>query len=81
MIDKKYKPTPVVGPLDSVHLWTRNNAHLHADRGSSTISFHVSMKHNSGEDNSSWYFNSGACEEAIEFFGILRDELLKEEEG
>ena len=79
MIDKKYKPA-TVGPLDSVHLWTGNNAHLHADRDDSSISFHVSLKNNSGEDNPSWYFTAEACEEAIEFFGILRDELLKKEE-
>ena len=43
--------------------------------------FDVSLRDTNGGRFESWYFDAFACEEAIEFFGILRDELVKKEEA
>lgn len=79
MLDKKYE-TVSITPLKSVHLETQNNAHLHATTGGTT-SFEVTMEDQDGDHHNSWFFTAEACDEAIEFFTLLRDDLNDRKES
>jgi hypothetical protein len=78
MITKTYAPPPVEvkGPLEVAHLKTSNGAHLHARRYPG-YSFDISMADGGSLSPSSdgWHFDAEDCDEAIEFFTLLRDDL------
>lgn len=53
---------------------TSNGAELHAFLSSAEDDFRVSMK---PHGNEYWYFDIRACEEAISFFTMLKEELKR----
>jgi hypothetical protein len=72
------------GAPSIIALETSNSAFLFATPAACRSEFKVSMANSEeGHDDTDayWFFDKKACEEAIKFFEVIRDDLVKHEES